>query len=50
MDIMEKIRQQVPAEHYRDLVEYIEELKDQAYSDGFDQGMYTEAANQGIYD
>ena len=49
MDILEKIRQQVPPEQYRDLMEYIEELKDQAYSDGFDQGTYTESFNNSTY-
>ena len=45
MDIMTKVQKIINAELYRDLVEYIEELKDQAWSDGFDQGQYTEYMN-----
>ena len=49
MNILDVIRQQVSPENYRDLIEYIEELKDQAYSDGFDQGIYTESFNNTTY-
>lgn len=35
MNILEVIRQQVSTEHYRELVEYIETKKDEAYWDGY---------------
>lgn len=49
MDIMLVLKAKLSDGEWNKLMEYIETQKDEAYSEGFDQGIYTQSFNNTTY-